>query len=491
MEGQTRHAVIIGGGLGGLAAALRLSVRGWRVTVCEHGKTLGGKMNEWRSEGFRFDTGPSLITMPWIFEELFEDAGERLEDHLTLTPLSPLARYVFANGVQFDYSTNMPSCFQTLNSLEADGEGGFLEYMRLGARIYELSKETFLRRPIGAPPDAGAMRALRHVPLRNSWGNYQRVVERFFKSAELRQLFGRYPTYVGSSPYQCPATLSIIPYIEFAFGGWYVQGGLYRLVEALSAMLEARGVALRLESTVEAIEHDGERAAGVRLASGESIAADAVVMNGDAARLDALLSLDGAADLPAEDRSLSGVVFLIGVKRKLPEFHHHNIYFSADYEREFSELFGERRFPEDPTVYVNIPSRTEPSCAPDGCESLFVMANAPAADAPWGEAETAEVRRRVMTRLRASGFPDLDSEVAVELAITPQWMAQRYCMPGGAIYGANSHGWRRAFMRFPNKHRRIQGVYCATGSAHPGGGTPIVLQSAKIAVELMEQHESR
>jgi phytoene dehydrogenase-like protein len=187
---------------------------------------------------------------------------------------------------------------------------------------------------------------------------------------------------------------------------------------------------------------------------------------------------------------MSGLVFLLGVKRNLPELQHHQIYFSADYAQEFSALFAERRFPTDPTVYVNCPSRNDRSLVPGVGESLFVMANAPANDGEgWDEAMIAEARHRVMTRLRKSGFPDIENDIVVEDVWTPQRIASRYLMPGGAIYGTHSHGWKKAFLRPPNKDRKYRGLYYVGGSTHPGGGTPTVLLSAQISVDLIRKYE--
>lgn len=484
-----RHrAVVIGGGLGGLAAALRLAVRGWAVTVCEQGATLGGKMNRWAGGGFTFDTGPSLITMPWIFEELFADAGRRIEDCVTLRSLAPIANYRYADGAEFDYTTDLAAWLDTVRRLDGRDVQGFLRYMALGARLFALSKDTFLGQPLFAPPKRHALAALRHLPLRYAWGNYHCTVTAHFHSPHLRQLYDRYPTYVGSSPYQTPAMLSLIPYIEYACGGWFIMGGLYRLVEALTHLLEERGVELQTNARVDRICAQGKQVRGVELASGEAIPADVVLMNGDAGAVAGMLEgAPGPTGLPAEQRSLSGIVFLLGLKRRAPGLHHHNVFFSADYHVEFGELFGQGLFPSDPTVYVNIPSRSDPSCAPDGGEAVYLMANAPADGAAWDDARTAEARKRIMARLAASGFSIAQSDIAVEQVITPEDMARRYAMPGGAIYGCHSHGWRNAFLRPPNKDRRMQGLYYVGGSVHPGGGTPVVLQSAKIAVDLISQ----
>ncbi|MBX7259743.1 MAG: phytoene desaturase [Candidatus Hydrogenedentes bacterium] len=485
-----KHAVIIGGGLGGLGAALRLAARNWQVTVCEQGPALGGKMNSWKASGFTFDTGPSLITMPWIFRELFEVAGSRLEDHLELVLMRPLASMNYDDGMQFIYSSNLPDWLDTLRRIAPNDIDGFYRFMQLGARLWELSKETFLRRPISQPPDRRVLSALRHFPFRHAWGNYHNAVKAHFNSPHLQQLYDRYPTYVGSSPYECPATLLVIPYIEYAFGGWYVSGGLYRIVESLVQLLHKHGVELRTNAKVSHITHSARRATGVELDSGERIPADVVIMNGDAACADHLLGNSESPSVPPAARSLSGLVFLLGVRRSLPEIHHHSVFFSADYPREFRQLFNERRFPDDPTVYVSAPSRSDRSLVPGDGEALFVMANAPANDHDsWDSASLQDARSRVFNRLRKGGFPDIEDDIAVETAWTPRHIAHRYLMPGGAIYGTHSHGWRKAFFRPPNKDRNYAGLYYVGGSSHPGGGTPTVLQSARITCELIARHE--
>ncbi|HEX8456744.1 MAG TPA: phytoene desaturase family protein [Pyrinomonadaceae bacterium] len=489
-----KHAVIIGAGLGGLATALRLARAGWRVTVCEQGDAPGGKMNRWEHAGFRFDTGPSLITMPWVFAELYETMGARLNEHLELVPMRPLAEYSFDDGTRFQYSSYLPDWLDTVRRLEPRDVDGFFRFMRLGARLFELSQETFFRRtPLDFTPDARALKALvRHAPLRHAWGNYDRTVRAHFRSPHLRQLFDRYPTYVGSSPYASPATLAVIPYVEYAFGGWHVRGGLYRIVESLCALAGQWGVSVRTGAPVERIERDSRaRVTGVVLKGGERLSADAVVMNGDASHARTLLGMDGRPQ-PAHARSLSGLVFLVGLRRTRAGMPHHAVYFSSDYAREFAELFDERVFPRDPTVYVSAPSRTDRSLVACGeGETLFIMANAPASDADaWTETQLAEARRRVFARLARGGFPEIESDIVCEDVWTPRRIGERYAMPGGAIYGTHSHGWRRAFLRPPNKDARVGGLYYVGGSTHPGGGTPTVLLSAKITCELIRRCET-
>jgi phytoene desaturase len=488
---MNKRAVIIGGGLGGLGIALRLAVAGWTVTLCEQGATFGGKMNHYCEAGFCFDTGPSLITMPWVFEELFGIAGARLQEHLDLIQIHPLAEYFFDDGTRFNCSASLPEWLAVVRQLDKRDADSFLKFMELGGWLYAISKETFLRRrPLDAP-DARVFAALKSMPIRYGWGNYHQTVAAHFHSPYMVQLFDRYPTYVGSSPFGSPATLAVIPYIEFAFGGWYVRGGLYRIVECLLELLKNKGVTLLNKTRVERIEQRNGRVSSVMLGDGTRLEANVVVMNGDASVTPKMLGTEQAKGLPVAERSLSGLVFLFGVNRTIPEIEHHTVYFSADYQKEFAQLFDERRFPDDPTVYVNAPSRSDRSIVPEAGETLFVMANAPATDEVWDEAKIAEARRRVFRRLKRGGFPDIEDDIVVNQVWTPMTIAERYLMPGGAIYGTHSHGWKKAFLRPPNKDKRIGGLYYVGGSTHPGGGTPTVLLSAKITSELIARYEGK
>lgn len=446
-------------------------------------------MNRWTRDGFTFDTGPSLITMPWVFRETFAAAGERLEDHVELVSMRPIMEAVFADGTRFVYSNALPEWIETVRNLEPQDVEGFYRLMRLGARIFELSKETFLRNSPTTPPDLRALKAMRHFPVRHAWGNYSRAVQAHVRSPYLRQLFNRYPTYVGSSPYASPATLLVIPYIEFAFGGWYVKGGLYTIIEALLRLCARHGVDVRTNCPVERISTSGRTTNGVVLSSGERIDASVVVMNGDAACGELLLGKAAVRD-EKTGRSMSGVVLLVGVRKRPENIHHHTVFFSGDYMREFSDIFVRRAFPVEPTVYVSAPSLADRSLVRGEGDALFIMANAPATgEEDWGS-RSATARERIVSVLRRGGFALERENIAVEQMWTPQTFAQLYDMPGGAIYGTHSHGWRRAFLRPPNKDRSTSGLYYVGGSAHPGGGTPTVLLSAKITSDLVVRHET-
>ncbi|MGC8761404.1 MAG: phytoene desaturase family protein [Bryobacteraceae bacterium] len=480
------RAVIVGAGLGGLALALRLRAAGWDVTVCEHGPAPGGKMNRFRAGGFTFDTGPTLLTMPHVLERLFTFLGERMEDHLSLECLDPHAEYVFADGSRLRVPARASEWLEMVGEFAPRDVAGVRKIHEIGERIFRLSEGTFFRNhpllPVGPPPLA----AFRHLPLRHAWGNYARTVARLVSDPRLRFIYNRYPTYVGSSPYQTPATMLVIPYIEHRFGAWRVRGGMYRIVETLERLATGLGVEIRTGATAVRLLLEGGRAAGVELQSGERIAAPLVVFNGDSDRLPVLL---GRPARPRPDsRSLSGVILLAGIRR-ITQLETHTVLFSESYEKEFGELFEHCVFPSDPTVYIYAPR--DPELAPEGGQSLFLMANAPGdGRSRWDETAAAEAVRRMLERLRRSGLADVANEAGIFHVRHPGLFEQRFLAPGGAIYGQNSHGWRRAFFRPPNRVAGVPGLYCTGGSYHPGGGVPMVLMSAEITAALIARHRS-
>jgi phytoene desaturase len=489
---MSKRLIVVGAGLGGLSLALRASHAGWDVTVFERSSTPGGKMNYYESDGFRFDTGPSLITLPQVFLQLFEEC-EVPHEHLRFHRLQPLTQYRFADGSRIEYPDTLPGLSSMLEHHEPDGGKGFWQLLATAAKLFELSEQTFFRTvPTELPSGAelrALLRSLRWFPLRHAWGNYAKTVARLIHSPQLRQIFYRYPTYVGSSPYHSPATLLVIPYLELMHGGWYPEGGLYQIVKTIVGALGQRGVAIHTNAEVRAIVHRNGRVEGVQLASGDVISGDVVVFNGDVTTADGLLGFSQRGS-DRRVRSMSGVVFLLGLRRRLPDdVFHHTIAFSSDYRREFDELFERGEFPTEPTVYLNVTSKTDRSTAPEGCETLFVMANAPALDGTRWEDAIPMLWERMATVLHARGIPIDDSDIVVRSVWTPETFERVYGMPGGSIYGLASHSYRTAFLRPSMRDRRVRGVYYVGGSTHPGGGTPMVVLSSKLVYNLIERYE--
>lgn len=286
-------------------------------------------MNRWCAEGFFFDTGPTLLTMPEALHRLFADLGERLEDYLQIRPLDPHAEYVFPGGSRVAVPAGWDDWLRAASEIAPGDAEGLRRLHEVGRRIYVISSETFFRHHPLAATSLPSWRTLRELPLRYAWGNYARVVSRLLGDGRLRRIYLRYPTYVGSSPYRCPATLLVIPFLEHYTGVWFVRGGMYRIVEALTRLAERMGVQMRTGEQATAIEHEHGRVRAVELGDGVRLATDVIVYTGDSATLPLLLG--GRVRATAASRSLSGLVLLLGLKEKLAGLHRHTVFFSGNY----------------------------------------------------------------------------------------------------------------------------------------------------------------
>ncbi|MDZ7409686.1 MAG: phytoene desaturase family protein [candidate division KSB1 bacterium] len=493
---RLKHVLVIGAGLGALSAAVRLARMGFRVTVFEKNAEIGGKAGERLLHGYRFDTGPSLLTMPFVVDELFAFAGCAREQFLHYVPLEPICRYFFPDGTRLDASSDparMKAEIARLSAREAAQYEKFLAYSR---RIYQLTAEIFLFSPFHEWRRLlrrRNWRTLFSLPLLDPWRTVHQGVARFFSDARLLQLFDRYATYNGSNPYRAPATLNIIPHVEYELGGYYIQGGMRRLVTALAQVMQHLGVELHISHRVEKILHDGKKVTGLQV-EGEKVAGDYVLCGQDVV-VAYEQSLEGfdrrRRQLRRLEPSCSGLVFLWGVRRTHEQLLHHNIFFSHDYRREFEEIFDELLPPQDPTIYLAITSKSDPAHAPGGGENWFVLLNMPylSGRCDWRK-EWPQVRERVLTKLRRFGL-EVASAIAVEEVITPQDFYDLYLSNRGSIYGISSNRRSTAFRRPPNRSRDLEGLYFAGGATHPGGGIPLVLLSGKLAAELIAGHAAR
>jgi len=482
--------VIVGGGLGGLAAAVRLAGEGRAVTLLEKNASLGGKANRRQWQGFAFDTGPSLLTLPQVARDLFAASGANLEDYLELVPVRPACRYTFADGTRFDAPGTLDGFREAVRDTFPGDLAGYDRFMRDAARLWKVSAEVFLFRrftlagALRVNPLAGlrALPALRPRPLREA-------LEGYFRSPHLVQLFSRYATYNGSDPWRTPATFNVIAYAEMAYGSWHIAGGIYRLVEALATRAHQLGVEIRTGTEVTGLVTDGPagRVVGVEQAAGGRLAASAVIINADALTAPLTASAPARAmqdKLRARETSTSGFVRLLALQRTFPELACHNVFFSGDYRREFRELFQEPALPREPTVYISAPVKVDPTQAPDGREGWFVLVNVPPLDRYRTDtAEETAYAAFLDERLRAL-VPGLNAgDVLWSGHYGPSHFAQSYRACQGSLYGPASNGLRAAFFRAPNNPGRAPGLFFCGGSAHPGGGIPLVLTSGRLAAE--------
>ncbi len=478
--------IIIGAGVGGLSAAIRLAAKGIQVQVLERLDKVGGKLNLLEDAGYRFDTGPSLVTLPYVFEDLFAAANEKLSDWLELIRLEPVCRYIYPDGTGFDTSADMPTMMQNLEKFSPGSGEDFNAFFGHAARAWRGSRKPFLESSISSPLDFikdgipwTDLTAL--LPLPTLHG----LAKRYFKDPRLQQFIGRYATYTGSSPYSAPGTLSTVMYSEYAFGAWYVRGGLYAIAQALEQLARKLGVEFRLNCTVQNIQTENAIVKAVQLEHGEILLCDAIVCNADAAHLyEDLLEKNLDPRKQKLEPSISGFVMLLGVRGQTTGLEHHNIFFSADYQAEFKQIFTELQPASEPTIYVCISSKSDLTQAPSGCENWFILVNAPPTGKVDWEKEAPKYATLILETLAKRGF-DIRERIEVQHLITPTDLEQRYFTHRGGIYGSSSNTISSAFLRPQNRSQTVRGLYLASGSAHPGGGLPLVMLSGKLAAEAL------
>lgn len=501
MVNRRGRVVVVGGGIGGLSAALLLAVEGLDVVLLERAARVGGKMREQPLGGRVLDVGPTALTMRWVFDELFTAAGLRLEDHVPLRRAETIARHVWPDGSTLDLFADVERSADAIGALAGPQEAaGYRRFCRYAREIYEVVEEPFLRadRPTlktilstaGSLGVSGLAKIDGHRTL-------YRALSDFFQDERLRQLFGRYATYCGSSPFAAPATLSVIAHVERE-GLWLPEGGMYRLAEAIAAAATRAGASVRCGAHVAAILCERGRAAGVTLENGERIEADAVVMNADPAAVSAGLfgELPARKEPGGAPRSLSAITWALVAEVSGFPLLRNNVFFCSDSRAEFDDLFERAALPREGTVYLcaedrggePAPGRRETgAAAPEGPpgaqagERLFLIVNAPAtADThPLSPTEIHQCEQRMFRQLQRAGLT-LRSTGPSPVVTTPADFERLYPATGGALYGPLSHGWSSPFAR-PASRSKLPGLYFAGGSAHPGAGVPMAALSGRLA----------
>ena len=488
---KSERVIVIGAGIGGLVSALELAAQGVEVLVLERAAQPGGKMRQVAVGGATMDAGPTVFTMRWVFEEMFEAIGTRLSDHLTLQPIEVLARHAWSDTERLDLFADVGRSSAAIGEFSgASAARGYLDFCARAQRIYETLEAPFLR---GARPSPlslasrvglrGLPDLMRIAPLSTLWAE----LGKHFADPRLRQLFGRYATYCGSSPFLAPATLMLVAHVE-QDGVWQVEGGMHRVAATLARLAQQRGASIRYLAHADAILTSAGRVSGVRLVGGEELPARAVVFNGDVAALASGRlghAVGGATPRVAESRrSLSALTLNLLASTSGFPLARHSVFFSNDYQREFDDIFGHARLPSSPTVYVCAQDRSDAGTVmPDGPERLLCVVNAP----PTGDMrsftaeELATCEAHIFRTLSHCGL-QVKHDPAHSLMTTPRDFERLFPANGGALYGQASHGWMASFSR-PGSRSRVPGLYLAGGSTHPGPGVPMAALSGRQAAE--------
>lgn len=483
-----RSVAVVGAGVGGLAVAIRLRAAGHDVVMLERNDHVGGKLTTHTDAGYTFDVGPSLLTLPHVLDEVFACAGTSLDAEVDLVRLDPQFAYHWPEGTSLHVHDEPDATAAAFERFAPGSGAAWRRFDERGRRGWDVSERTFFAGPIERP--LALFRRMRSPadlvaidPLRS----LDRAARSAFDDPRLQQWVGRYATYSGSSPYRAPAALACIPHVESRYGCWHVRGGLGALRDALHRVAARIGVSIRTGAEVErlltASAHGGSsasRIAGVQLAGGERVDAEVVVADVDARQLYGELLDDRRAlrRVRRAEPSTSGFSLCVGRRGSTPGLRHHNVWFSGDYRAEFAAL-DSGRFPEDPTIYACVSAVTDPTQAPSGAENWFVLVNVPAAI----DLDVDRCTRLVLDRLRARGI-DLEDGIEILHTMTPRDLARRDRSPDGAIYGTSSNGRRAAFLR-PSNRGSVSGLFLVGGSAHPGGGLPLVAMGARMVADLI------
>lgn len=501
---KTDHVIVIGSGLGGLAAACTLAARGHRVTVLEKNQTLGGKASVVGGDGYRFDVGPTILTLPSVLKRIFAEAGKRIEDYMDLVELDPQWRCFFEDGSQLDLVSNTETMKRNITALTKDSRvaEGYERFMKISQRLDDVSQRFFFYKSVGSIRDtfdasnSFNKEVLGDVLSLRMGRTVSGLVRSCISDERVSQMVDHFTQYVGSSPESSPAVLCGIAHMQTDEGIWYPIGGTRAVPEALVRLGRELGVEYRTSAHVDKIEVKNGQVSGIRLVGGEHLDASQVISNSDVMRTHQEL-LDTKVARRFERRrkyepACSGVVLYLGLKHRYEHVLHHNFVFSADPHVEFDSIYRRGIPAHDPSCYVCAPAISEPGVAPEGGEAMYVLVHTPyLRDNHNWDKMLPEYREVILNKLeRTMGLDDLRANIRFEATMTPADINRRFHVWKGAIYGLASHGrWLGAFK--PRNHSPdVKGLYLCGGSAHPGPGMPMVMMSGWIAADTLDQQTS-
>src|SRR5579859_4876233 len=486
-------AIIIGAGLGGIAAAGRLAQNGYSVTVLEKNATPGGRCGQIMVSGHRFDTGPTLFLMPEIFAETYAALGERMQDQLDLRRVDPSYRVRFDDGLELTLTSDLNTLKTQLEAIEPGSFAGLLEYLAEGDRHYHLALQRFVGRNFYSLMDYFSPRNLPLLYQLKALLKHYQHIGRYLHDPRLRAAFTFQDMYLGLSPFDAPATYSLLQYTELAGGVWYPMGGLFRVVGSLEAIARSKGARFIFNAPVERIEVDGGRATGVTLEDGTQLTADVIVADADLPYVyRCLLGYETKHDRAAVQQlqqmkyTSSAIMFYWGVDRVYPQLETHNVFLSGDYQGSFERIFTDHTLPSQPSFYIHAPARVDPAAAPANQDTLFVLVPVGHLDdshpLDW-DLLRSRARAAVLQRLAKQGMSGLADHIKFEVSYTPRDWQNHYHLEKGSGFGLSHNFWQVGYLRPHNRHQMYNNLYFVGSSTHPGTGLPMVLISARLVVE--------
>ena len=492
---ESKKCAVIGSGLGGLAVAIRLAVRGISVDLFEKNSYPGGKASQIKENCFRFDAGPSVLTMPFVLEDLFKCANENINNYLDLNRLKINCKYFYDDKTVINAYSDQNDFINELNIKTSEKEENIRRFFNQTKKIYELTAPIFLFNKLWKPKEifnANTLKKFLRLDKIDLTRTMHESISKYLSDERVIKLFDRYATYNGSNPYTAPSILNVISYVENGLGAYIPDKGINSITEALYNLALKLNIKFNFGYEVKKINTSNRKVIGLKV-NGKNLDYDFVISNADIRftyeKLLNIPKVNSKNKFKNIELSSSAIVFYWGVKGKYKDLEIHNIFFSNNYQKEFDDIFNKKIIPEDPTIYVYISSKFNKTDAPEGYENWFVMVNAPYnSDQNW-EAELKALKCKILKKINEYLGTDINYKIVFEKTLTPRDIEDKTNSYNGSIYGTSSNSKYSAFFRHQNKSKNIKGLYFTGGSVHPGGGIPLVLLSAKNASELISKYE--
>lgn len=491
-----KKVAVVGGGLGALSAAIYLaSDERFELTIFEKNEHLGGKLGEINTQGFRFDTGPSVVTLIDVIKDLLNQGDRIFSNSLQFEQLEIANRNFFEGGQIIDSYSDLNRFKQEIAKISHNSAENLFPYIDRISNIYKRTAEIFLYSQIHEIAHLIKSRNIPYFPdfaRIDAFSSMHQINSKYFDDKRILQIFDRYATYNGSSPFLAPGTLNLISYVELVLGSYYIKGGISVLPKTLELLAKSLNIDIHYNAEVEEIITKDGKATALKV-NNSIIEFDYIISNSDVVYTHNNL-IKGYDKLKSKlnkiEPSISGMVFMWGVDSRSDSLKHHNVFYSSDYQHEFNQIFNLKKVPDDPTIYVAITSKSDPSHAPIGSENWFVLLNMPYLNEQDWDYESKRMRETVLNKLLRFGV-DIRNNISYEKIITPQDLYNRYYSNRGSIYGISSNSMFTAFKRQANRSRAIKNLYFAGGSAHPGGGIPLVILSGKHVAEIIKRENPK